>query len=194
VSQQSSWYDIFFGTNYFAGYELRDFLSHFFERGHFAPTAIMSEILHEYTHKFCFDNKLGRFLGLLRSKMWEFGQTGDLDAAIKHNLVVNSAVSVFRPIAEGLALLAEYDLMPDDSTSASAVLQVAFGCFSFFTDPSNSDSIVESYRNFKLDQLFFRREQLPRRRYVDARFDAETQVYALGYFFVKRLYNLFQVK
>jgi hypothetical protein len=101
----------------------------------------LSVFLHEATHHWCFTSPvafaiagltLRARLGMVQALNGE--RHRDLEMSIVHDLVrVNTAVALLRPLAEGLALFAEFDAVSRIwSKAVSPVLQ---SLFQFFVDP-----------------------------------------------------------
>ena len=73
----------------------------------------LCDVLHEAVHHWCFDTPVGVGLGLLRQQLVEGALGGE---ALEHSAALYiryvAAIEAIRPIVEGIALFAEFDVNP----------------------------------------------------------------------------------
>jgi hypothetical protein len=164
------------------------------------PARLLSPFVHELVHHWCFHSPLGLALAhmqlrarreaLLLAK-GEPREGSKLDAVFDLLEDVGryeSAVTLMRPLAEGLALFAEFDLMPGSSIAASLVTRWVAHSFGTPTDETEEVG-SDSY----LGKLLFRHRLSPdcgnrKSNLLADRFSCDGGGYLPGYFLVKNLW------
>jgi hypothetical protein len=77
------------------------------------PIRLMCDASHEMTHHWCFNSPVGNALALLKLRATAATFTGTKQADIFAPLIkLECALETMRPIAEGLALFSEFDMLP----------------------------------------------------------------------------------
>ena len=111
-----SWTDPLTNVTAFAGLRLEEHLPRLLEVGA-APPELAPSFMHEATHHWCFDSLVGSALALLhmrsRRTALRYADTPD-DTNLSHALAEDlnryeTATAFLRPLAEGMALFAEFD-------------------------------------------------------------------------------------
>jgi hypothetical protein len=99
-------------------------------RGEALPVETYSSFIHEATHHWCFNSPLGNALSLLylsvakRALRWACTDDDELDKeALDDLFVYHAAEKWLRPLSEGLAQFAEYDVLPPYEMQPSHVLR-----------------------------------------------------------------------
>ena len=153
----------------FSGIDLENDIRRILTLGGF-PRESLPSVLHESVHHWCFHTPVGSALTFLntRSRMQavEWAVTGDDGLAINafdDYLRYEAATRVLRPLAEGLALFFEYDVMPYPSTPiASRPMLWAWGFFSNGTGEDAEDawgmSLLKVLGEVRLSEPMIRRK------------------------------------
>lgn len=77
------------------------------------PIDLLPTVLHELTHHWCFFSAVGNVLATLRARFQQRCMTVTEQAPIFEDLFrFETVTAALRPIAEGLALFAEFDVLP----------------------------------------------------------------------------------
>lgn len=194
-----SWTDPVTNWTLISGVKLDRDLGGMLQMGKY-PARLLSPFLHELVHHWCFHSPLGLALAhmqlrarreaLLLAK--EEPRAGSkLDGVFDLLEDVGryeSAVTLMRPLAEGLALFAEFDLMPGSSTAASLVTR--WVAHSFDTPPHGDEEVgSDDY----LGTLLFRHRLSAdcgnrKANLLADRFSCDGGGYLPGYFLVKNLW------
>jgi len=143
-----SWTDPVTNWTLISGVKLDRDLSGMLQMGKY-PMRLLSPFIHELVHHWCFHSPVGLTLAhmQLRARREALLLANDepregsrLDAVFDLLEDVGryeSAVTLMRPLAEGIALFAEFDLLPGSSTAASLVSQ--WVAHSFETPPHGNE-------------------------------------------------------
>jgi hypothetical protein len=88
---------------------------------------VLANFLHEWTHRWCFSSIVGSALALLRMRAAcrEYQDRSAFDDYVR----CMTASAILEPIAEGLALFAEFDTYPGESRWTSQTLMVSMLLF-----------------------------------------------------------------
>lgn len=155
--------------------------------------AALPQFLHEFTHHWCFDSVVGNAIAQLvlraRRNAHVFGLAERFDAIESDILRAQAAELMLQPLAEGLALFAEFDITPGESRVESRTTTACLSCFGF---PIKSDRDPVGNATMVLRALLqtTRRQpaMLERKAGVYAqRFECEAG-YLAGYLSVKALW------
>lgn len=120
-----------------SGVEIKRDLAQMMQAGRY-PIAYLPDFLHEFVHHSCFQSPVGTALALIQLRARRTAVLLDkpeeappgvhvdqwalLDSVVRYE----TAIALMRPLAEGLALYAEFDAVPGDSPITSpAMLQAA---------------------------------------------------------------------
>jgi len=77
--------------------------------------ALLPDVLHEAVHHWCFNTPVGIALGILQEQLMEAMQSGAAPGELGALYIrYNTASKTLGPLIEGMALFAEYDLVPGD--------------------------------------------------------------------------------
>jgi len=155
------------------------------------PAHTVLPFVHEFTHHWCFHSAIGLALALLRFRSLRRlpeSDEGSCAQLFDEMLTVDTMLELIRPISEGLALFAEYDMAPVASSVISTPLQwtaIALLERSKLTDLSRPQmgQCMERLLNLRLTTASLNRKMAflsPSLTDVDVYFD--------GYMAVKRLY------
>ena len=102
--------------------------------------AALPQFLHEFTHHWCFDSIVGNAIAQLvlraRRNALVFGLDERFDEIESDVLRAQAAELMLQPLAEGLALFAEFDITPGESRVESRTSTACLICFGF---PIKSD-------------------------------------------------------
>jgi hypothetical protein len=93
----------------------------------------LAQFLHEFTHHWCFNSYVGRALALIRLRS-QIALALDKTPSVPIEVDLakyESAKMMLGPLAEGMALFAEFDLTPRDSPILSQTSLAALVCFGF---------------------------------------------------------------
>ncbi len=184
-----------------AGVEIDRDLANMLQAGRY-PNKYLGDFLHELMHHWCFLSPVGTALSLLqmrarRNALLHIIETSeypnnDLDKIAEDTLRYEAAIGVLRPLAEGLALFADFDAFPGNSEIMSIIMSLTLVHFTDWRGTSNSNTRLNLLR----ERLFSHRlSNFTRERkanlYVQP-LSAEGGGYLLGYLFVKNLMYLLQ--
>jgi hypothetical protein len=173
--------------------DLKDFLI-----GPWPPNHVQS-FLHELTHHWCFHSPLGTTLALLRARALRYPfnvAAGESDAVARQAqfddmLAVDTVLRLLRPLSEGMALFAEYDINPGSSqivTTPMTWAALMLSSRSAIPDISIKDQASELTRllgNMRLRSSSLRRKMAFLSRPLS---ELETAYYD-GYLSIKRIYH-----
>lgn len=162
------------------------------------PEKCLEVLLHEATHHTCFFTPVGRSLAALAVSA--AGETSPRVASDKtrrmrqHDIVKHYCFAeLFRPLAEGLAVFAQFDAYPGDSPVLSETARKAF--FIFFPEKRirpnasmTSDAEVEEFRSFLCENRWKKRSVDTKSYLLSLPLSHEKGAYLLGYLFVKNLH------
>jgi hypothetical protein len=193
-----SWIDLVTNLSLLSGVDLTKQFGNFFQYGKF-PQSCLPSFLHELVHHWCFQSAVGSTLALLylrarrralmisgpeekSSPISDFDVVEDLG---RYELVVN----LLRPLAEGLALFAEFDVVPQH-TSRFMTVPLQWVYLSF-TTPSKEE--LRDHFGFSLFKLIWdmRNSPLYRKRKSSALLeplDCGHGGYLAGYLTVKGMW------
>jgi len=97
------------------------------------PTFMLSDALHELTHHWCFLSAVGNSMALLKTSelcsIPSIKYEPDVSRLIARKLRHSAAVIMLRPIAEGLALFAEFDARPGPGDCSAPVFEWVLDLF-----------------------------------------------------------------
>lgn len=101
---------------------------------HKYPQSLITLYLHEITHHWCFDSPVGTVLAMikyraLRKAILAEGPVGE--HLLSDLRPYETAMSLLRPLAEGLALFAEFDARP----GSSPIISIPMSCVWLLFDP-----------------------------------------------------------
>ena len=156
------------------------------------PAHAVQPFVHEFTHHWCFHSAIGLALALLRfrslRRLPESNQESNA-RLFDEMLTVDSMLEIIRPISEGLALFAEYDMSPGASSVISTPLQwtaIALSERSKLTDLSRPEmgQCMEQLLSLRLTPPSLRRKM----GFLSRSLSEVDEVYFEGYMTVKRLY------
>jgi hypothetical protein len=117
-----------------SGPELRRDLAGMIQRGRY-PAEFFPEFVHELTHHDCYESGVGLALALLqlRARREALRAGADVKAAwraAEYAIRYETAIAMLRPLAEGLALFAEFDAVPGSArvmTRIALLAGISFG-------------------------------------------------------------------
>ncbi|MDF2188337.1 hypothetical protein [Paraflavitalea sp. CAU 1676] len=143
---------------------------------------LLANFLHEWTHRWCFDSRVGAALAFLRLRAGNRVLSGD--SAFDDYVRCMTAMLLLEPITEGLSLFAEFDAYPGASAFMSQTLTAS--CL-FFAPAVDTDGRPEILLQGMLQKLR-RSPHLVERKagiYAKTGFDP----YAIGYLSIKSLWK-----
>lgn len=184
--------------------ELSDFMSLWFD--HKLPSNLFLPFVHEMTHAWCFSSVLGTALSELRLNSAIRSQlllsdclspdehVAAFQALHRDVIMFETAVHVLRPLAEGMALFAEFDATPSSTT-----LSYPLVCATVLFKSLSKDAIPEQSRieneyskiwqtlceNRGNMEVFDKKANL---LFSDFTFSENSGGYLLGYLLVKGLF------
>jgi len=175
-----------------SGFELDQHLSALLQRA--LPTELVPTFLHEATHHWCFSSPVGAALALLHLRATRAALRGAAGEAVDDTQCIDdllrftATVELLRPLAEGLALLAEFDAVPGRASFSSSPLDwLATYMYRFEKPPTPAvlDSAISNLLfNARLDvHCIERRESL-----LGGRVRGGEDSYLLGYLAIKSLW------
>ena len=159
------------------------------------PAHTIQPFIHELTHHWCFHSPVGAALALLRFRTIRRLTAGgtvarDDDRLFDEMLTVDTVLDLFRPLAEGLALFAEYDMSPGSSGTVTTPLtwaSVALSPYADLPDLSNPEQ-ARAFR-IRLNNLRLTSDSIERKlAFLSQPVTTLEQAYFDGYLLVKRLY------
>ena len=107
-----AWTDLFTNQTQLAGFENERHLDGLTGLG-MLPLPCLSPFLHESVHHWCFDSRVGATLAYLRHRAMRSAVYENNKPALTEDYMRTvSTTQMMRPLAEGLALLAEFDVIP----------------------------------------------------------------------------------
>jgi hypothetical protein len=130
---ERSWTDAVTGASLLGGFNLVEYLEWITHR----KTRInrsLTQFLHEATHHWCFDSLVGSAISqlLLRARRKALFADGKVTNALVADVTrAMVAETLLHPLAEGLALFAEFDIRPGRSTVESMSMTSTLICFGF---------------------------------------------------------------
>jgi hypothetical protein len=157
------------------------------------PVHTVQPFVHEFTHHWCFHSAVGLALALLRFRSLRRppGSNEKTNAELfDEMLTVDTLLELIRPISEGLALFAEYDMAPGASSVITTPLQwtsIALSERSRLLDlarPQAAAELTERLINLRLSPDSLRRKMC----FLSRPLTAVDNAYFDGYMTVKRLY------
>lgn len=132
-----------------SGVDLDRDLANMLQAGRY-PTHFLPEFLHEFLHHWCFHSPVGLALALLqlRARRGALLLAQDLSAFTTEACVpivedvarYETAVTLLRPLTEGLALFAEFDAIPGNSRALSTAMAIAATSFTDLTSASAKET------------------------------------------------------
>ena len=100
----------------------------------------LPQFLHEFTHHWCFDSLVGSAIAMvrMRAQRHTFAE-GDKnkEQILGDTARAYAAEMVLRPFAEGMALFAEFDIVPGKGKVYSRTATAALFCFGFALEPGD---------------------------------------------------------
>src|SRR5262245_24230591 len=146
-----------------------------------AGSKLLANFLHEWTHRWCFDSRLGAALALLRLRAG--CRTLQGKSAFDDYVRCMTGTVMLEPLAEGLALFAEFDAYPGESSWMSQTLCAAS---IFFSPALDMEGRVMLLLEGLLQRLRRDPELLERKAGIYCL--AASNPYSLGYLSVKGLW------
>jgi hypothetical protein len=151
------------------------------------PDIALPQFLHEATHHGSFSTPVGTALFLLEHRARQLIASSKLNdklTAVAYKLRINTVLTFYRPLLEGLALFAEFDSVPSHSAIASKSTIMAL---MFFARKEAKEKGADPFRTLMEKLLTRRRQRLfseRKTRVLNAPLDSPDG-YLLGYLFVK---------
>lgn len=170
-SADRSWTNAIANQAVLSGLDARDYLKWLDERGP-RIESVIPQFLHEVTQRWCFDSLVGRAIALLRLRA---GMRAAFDSSRSQASVLaadvaryEAASTVLKPIAEGLALYAEFDARSGETRVVSQPLLALQTSFGFLLDPGHEPELAlvsllqttrlrREFLNDRKASLYFRR-------------------------------------
>jgi hypothetical protein len=124
---------------------------------HVSGSELLANFLHEYTHHWCFDSRVGSTLALLRMRAAcrVFRGRPSYDDYVR----CMTASAILEPIAEGLALFAEFDTYPGPSRWSSQTLVASLVLFAPAVDTKDPDLVIQALlQKLRRDPLLLERK------------------------------------
>jgi hypothetical protein len=157
------------------------------------PAHTVQPFVHELTHHWCFHSAVGVALALLRFRSIRRPAGLSNEATLQlfdEMLTVDTMLELIRPLSEGLALFAEYDMAPGASSTITTPLfwaSIAMSARSELLDLSQPQAALEL--NDRLLNLRLSRDSLLRKMgFLSRPLSTVDTAYFDGYMLVKRLY------
>lgn len=125
------------------------------------PLTCFPSFTHEVTHHWCLDTPTGSALALLmlraRSRAASIHSSSSVQSldVVEDLIRYETAVAFLRPLAEGLALFAEFDATPLASTIVSTPMTWAWRCFSNPQDEELKSGHPSSLLNLLYNERLF---------------------------------------
>lgn len=189
---QRSWTDSLANTIFFAGFDSIEYLRWSGSRGldEDVENHLVAPFLHEFTHHWCFNSLVGNSVAFTELRLHSMcGRAPELRGyCARLSLTLSALGMLLRPIAEGLALFAEFDLSSkfDDSQKVGTPLTAAEICFARARGRFYSKSMLGEMRH--TPEVIDRKASI----YLH-KFEIE-EGYLSGYMFIKWLYLNIQAK
>jgi hypothetical protein len=171
-------------------------------RGKDLPISTFSSFIHEATHHWCFVSPVGTALSLLylsvakKALQWTVtGDEGQMQEALDDLCAFDIAVRWLRPLNEGLAQFAEYDVLPPKSSLISpplvATLTHLFNLPRRLAEAPKHDPTPAYYQlTDDINRWRLSRQTIERKSELLLQpIDAEGSGYLLGYLTVKQLWK-----
>jgi hypothetical protein len=172
-------------------------------RGHDLPVETFSSFIHEATHHWCFISPVGTALSLLylsiAKKVLRWLVTGEEDQlkeALDDRAAFDIAVRWLRPLSEGLAQFAEYDVLPPYSgpllsPPLTATLTHLFNLPRLVSEAPENDRTPAFYRlRDDINRWRLSRQTIERKSELLLQpIAVERSAYLLGYLTVKQLWR-----
>lgn len=171
-------------------------------RGRDVPPLVRSSLIHEATHHWCFTSPVGSTLSLLslsasRSTLqWALdGDDSDLDRVLDDLLTYRVLVEWLRPLSEGMALFAEFDVRLDPtartpSPPVDAGLLYLFGLPRRLSGSEESPTRVRWHLTDDVNRWRLSPHVVSRKAELLLQpLEGATGHYLLGYLAVKRLWR-----
>jgi hypothetical protein len=157
------------------------------------PPHTVQPFIHELTHHWCFHSPVGLALALLRFRARRRSDplaSEEMRLQFDEMLTVDTMLELIRPISEGLALFAEYDMSPGPSVVVTTPITwaaVAMSARSKLLNIAESGDAQEI--EGRLLDLRLAHDSLVRKmNFLSRPFTTLDNVYFEGYLLVKRLY------
>jgi hypothetical protein len=157
------------------------------------PVRLLCDASHEMTHHWCFNSPVGTALALLKLRAGAATFTGTKQADIFYPLIkLECALEMMRPIAEGLALFSEFDMLPGRGDVRAPI--AGWLLYLFAREGMEKGEYWDRALNLLLrharsnEAAFKRRENL----FVQP-LAADAGGYLPGYLLVKTLWNKFKL-
>jgi hypothetical protein len=194
--EERAWTDLTTNYTVLTGIDLEKDFEGFFQLGGF-PTSSLPSLLHESVHHWCFNSAVGNALALLQLRCysrvveWYSKRTNKAVQRVIEDLMrFQTATTFLRPLAEGLALFAEYDALPHPHTKViSYPLELIYIAF---TAPSRREltkefgkSLLVLLADIRLSEDYMRRKA---RLLLDP-LSCEKSGYLAGYLMVKAMWQ-----
>src|SRR6266851_4000128 len=197
AQDRRAWTDLVTNLTVLTGVDLEKHLGNFVVSGRF-PHSCLPGFLHELTHPWCFQPPVAAALALLRLRARRSALLTASGDKIRDDLRVaedviryETAVALLRPLSEGLALFAEFDVIP---SPASRSMPVPFNwVYRSFTSPDEAElrdkfgfSLYSLLWNMRTHDIYVDRKS---NVLLDA-MDAGSEGYLPGYLTVKNFWRL----
>lgn len=192
LADPGSWVDL--PTNYasLAGVELRTDFGLLIQGQY--PLRFLSDFIHELTHHWCFQSPVGMALAMLRLETFRDALTAlnqdanneDVSIALLHKIIrYDATTAILRPISEGLALFAEFDIRPGSGSLKSQPMQwIDVFALHNRENPGSESSVLHTLFNARLNFTTVKRKA----NLLVRSLGAPDRGYLSGYLFVKMLW------
>jgi hypothetical protein len=194
-----SWTDPVTNWTLISGVKLDRDLAGMLQIGQF-PASLFGPFVHELVHHWCFHSPVGAALTHLHLRLRRNACLIDAEPDAKDRCSIfnvledlvryEAAISIMRPLAEGLALFSEFDLMPASGMASSASIPAAW-IVSAFRNPNDEIAELDWDDYFARILAYHRQSNVCEQRKANLladRFDCRDGGYLPGYLLVKSLW------
>jgi hypothetical protein len=141
---QRSWIDPVTNSTFFSPTQSMGLMEFFIYPGEL-PDEFSSSFLHESAHHWCFHSRVGFVLAGLQMQAYQYASKMSTSRSsseedkeeelrlLEYLIRYTTAISLMRPLAEGLALFAQFDATPGDMPIRSEVMNSVFELLAFET-------------------------------------------------------------
>lgn len=190
---ERSWTDAITNATVFAGFNSLQYLN-WLENRPASVNCALPQFLHEATHHWCFHSVVGNAIALLRMRARRACSPDSPIAAthLQEDIVrYEAATTMMRPISEGLALFAEFDLRLGASRVISGTLGSTLNCFGFAAveHAQSLEQHMERAVHVLLFQMRSQSQFIERKAHLFAHPHECGEGYLAGYMSVKALYT-----
>src|SRR5258708_1234901 len=202
---QRSWIDPVTNSTFFSATQSVADLKTFFTSPGELPSEFGTTFLHESSHHWCFHSKVGVVLAWLQMQAYEYAShmsasrsSRDADkeeelGLLEYLIRYTTAIDLMRPLAEGIALFAQFDVAPGNSPVRSGVMESVFQLLGFqalqFTDETVNpeDRIDQTIRLVLADLRLNNAAVESKAGLLASPLSGAKGGYSLGYLFVRSL-------